>query len=33
MSSLGKMLLKNNGNFMVSIHRVPVIVLLNISEV
>ena len=33
MSSLGEMLKKNNGNFMVSIHRVPVNVLLIISVV
>ena len=33
MSSLGEMLKKNNGNFMVSIHGVPVNVLLIISVV
>ena len=33
MSSLGEMLKKNNGNFMVSIHGVPVNVLLLISVV
>ena len=33
MSSLGELLKKNNGNFMVSIHRVSVDVLLIISVV